>query len=82
MDLSAQQRDALLAGLSLLRCEIEHGRVVINKDDPECDPIGDLLSNGGEHDGLSAEEVSQLADLIVAEYPEPDVYVAAKQREI
>ncbi len=73
MNLSMQQRDALLAGLALLRAGLEDGRIAINKEDPESDPIGDLFSNGGEHQGLSIDQLRELSDLIVDEYPCPEL---------
>lgn len=76
MQLSMQQRDALLAGLALLGMAMENGSIVVDRSSPEVDAIGDLLTNGGEHGGLSRCEVRQLADMIVDEYPAPELAAA------
>lgn len=68
MDLSGQERDAILTGLSLLRQAIEGG--LANKN-PVDDGIADLFTNGGEHRGLSSKGITRLADLILYEYPAP-----------
>lgn len=51
MQLSMQQRDALLAGLALLGMGMENGSIVVDRSNPEVDAIGDLLTNGGERGG-------------------------------
>lgn len=50
-------RDAVLAGLRLLQEALEAGRV-----QPNDGGIGDILTNGGEHAGVTAEEIDALCD--------------------
>lgn len=66
LSLSGQERDALLAALKLLEVSMKEGLVQPNDGD-----IGDLLTNGGEHEGLTPWQISALADRVVAEYPAP-----------
>ena len=73
MNLSMQQRDAILAGLALLRGELGEGKVLINKADPEATPIGDLFTNGAMHDGLTIAQIGELADFVVHSYPAPEI---------
>lgn len=68
MDLSGQERDAILTGLSLLRRAIEGG---LANQSPVDDGNADLFTNGGEHRGLSSKGIARLADLILYEYPAP-----------
>lgn len=79
MKLSMQQRDALLAGLALLGAALEAGSIKVDQANHEEDPVGDLLTNGGEHSGLTPTQVRELADVIVAEYPAPPVEATLAQ---
>ena len=71
LDLSGQERDALLAALKLLEVALKEGLVRPNDGD-----IGDLLTNGGEHEGLTPWRISALADRIVNEYPAPSLAIS------
>lgn len=74
MNLSMQQRDAILAALHLLKCAIEGGATAgFDPSRPEEHPLCDLLTNGGQHQGLNSEQCSELSDLIVSEYPSPEI---------
>lgn len=74
MELSMQERDALLAGLALLQEAITKGATKgFDPRTPEANPLSDLLTNGGMHDGLSLEGCARLADTIVGEYPCPAI---------
>ncbi|USN14384.1 hypothetical protein KABACHOK_05710 [Brevundimonas phage vB_BpoS-Kabachok] len=57
LGLSPREYDAALAGLRLLARELAAGRVA-----PDDNDIGQILTNGMEHPGLSAEQVHALAD--------------------
>lgn len=55
-----RKMDAILAGLRLLAHDMTHGAVKANDG-----AIGDILTNAGEHDGLTVDEVDALADELV-----------------
>lgn len=50
-----KQRDAVWAGLRLLQASLTNGRVK-----PDDGGIGDILTNAGRHEGLSAVEIHDL----------------------
>lgn len=68
--LTAQQRDALLAGLRLLTNAMEAGAM---RPDGENSDAADLLTNGGEHGGATIEDIKALADSIIDVFPAPPV---------
>lgn len=53
------QFDAILAGLRMLATGLERGTVTPNDND-----VGDILTCGGEHPGLTAAQVFDLGDAI------------------
>ncbi|UTC28663.1 hypothetical protein MARCHEWKA_01500 [Brevundimonas phage vB_BpoS-Marchewka] len=57
LGLSPREYDAAMAGLRLLARELAAGRVA-----PDDNDIGQILTNGMEHPGLSAEQIHDLAD--------------------
>lgn len=57
MQFSKKQFDAILAGLALLQTALRN-RLVLPNDGG----IGDILTNGGSHEGLTDEEVGQLSE--------------------
>lgn len=57
MNLTQKENDAIIAALRLLASDMESKRVLPNDGD-----IGDILTNGGEHEGLTSEEVDKLAE--------------------
>lgn len=69
-NLTAQQRDALLAGLRMLSNAMEAGAL---HPDGENSDAADLLTNGGEHGGATIEDIKALADSIVDAFPAPPV---------
>lgn len=74
MKLSMQQRDALLAGLLLLKDAITNEQTAgFDSSDPESHRLADILTNGGVHSGLNLEQCVTLADMIVDNYPDPPV---------
>lgn len=59
LTLSAQQLDAVLAGLRCLQVALESGSV-----SPDDGDIGDILTNGQTHPGLTADEIDKLCESI------------------
>ena len=57
MGFSPREYDAALAGLRLLARELAAGRV-----SPDDNDIGQIMTNGMEHPGLTAEQIHALAD--------------------
>lgn len=57
MQFSKKQFDAILAGLALLQTALQN-RLVL----PDDGEIGDILTDNGSHEGLTAEEVGQLSE--------------------
>lgn len=55
MKFTDKQIDAILAGLRLLSEALDHNKVA-----PDDGSIGDILTNGGNHEGLSSEEIDTL----------------------
>lgn len=51
------QFDAMIAGLRLLEREMERGNVAANDGD-----VGEILTDGGRHEGLTVEEISSFGD--------------------
>lgn len=75
ISMSAQERDALLAALKLLEGALKRRLVIPNDGN-----IGDLLTNGGEHEGLTPQKIADLADRIVNAYPAPQVAPATEHQ--
>lgn len=50
------KRDAVIAALRLLASEMQGKRVL-----PDDGDIGDILTSGGDHRGLTHEEIDELA---------------------
>lgn len=61
--ISGPERDAILAGLRLLQCGLDRreGYYAVSPNDGD---VGDILTNSGEHPGMTAEEIDGLCDLI------------------
>ncbi len=57
LKLKPKELDAVLAGLRLLVRDMDHGNVFPNDGD-----IGDILTNAGQHEGLSIEEIDDLTE--------------------
>lgn len=58
--LSGPEQDAIFAGLRLLAREMDAGNVSPNDGD-----VGEILTNAGAHDGLTADAVSGLCDRLL-----------------
>ena len=54
-----KELDAVIAALRSLSSDIRNGNVL-----PHAlgDPIGDILTGGGSHQGLNADQIDQLAE--------------------
>lgn len=65
-DLSLAQGDAIFAALRLLATKLKAGEV-----SPDDGDIGDILTNSGAHAGLSADEVHELCDSLLAGDKDP-----------
>ncbi|WP_164034296.1 hypothetical protein, partial [Serratia marcescens] len=59
-DLSQPEYDAVIAGLRLLACGLEDKIVEPNDGD-----IGDMLTCGGQHTGLTSDEIHDLCDRLL-----------------
>lgn len=57
LKLTSQQYDAVLAGVRHLAASLTAGTVT-----PDDDDVGQILTNGGEHKGLTADEIHDMAD--------------------
>lgn len=55
MQFNEKQIDAILAGLRLLGDALDHNKVA-----PDDGSIGDILTNGGNHEGLTSDEIDTL----------------------
>ena len=53
-----KELDAVIAALRGLADDLRYGNVVASGSDP----IANILTNGGEHEGLTADEIDQLAE--------------------
>lgn len=73
MQLSMPERDALLAGLHLLKKALKEKAIEFNATNPESDFVADLYCNGGTHQGLDPAGIDALADILVDEFPGPPV---------
>lgn len=60
MKISKMQFDAILAGLRLLEVALEERTVR-----PFDGNVGDILTDGQSHEGLSSEKVAELAEELV-----------------
>lgn len=60
--LTREQKDAVYAALRYLATGLGRGDVRPNDGD-----AGDVLTNGGKHEGLTAEEVHDLCDKLIAD---------------
>jgi hypothetical protein len=58
-NVTTPQRDAILAGLRLLAVALTKGEVEPNDGD-----IGSILTNAGGHEGMSPDDIHDLADRI------------------
>ena len=58
--LTREQRDAVHAALRYLATGLSRGDPRPNDGD-----VGDILTNGGKHDGLTAEDVRDLCDKLI-----------------
>jgi hypothetical protein len=58
--LTCEQRDAVHAALRYLATGLNRGGLRPNDGD-----VGDILTSGGKHDGLTAEEVRDLCDKLI-----------------
>lgn len=65
--LSAQERDAIIAGLHLLKLHLINTRLQHGTH------TFDLLTNGGTHEGLQIKSVESLADQVIDAYPSPAI---------
>lgn len=59
MQLSKKQSDAILAGLRLLQASLDGGLVRPNDGD-----IGDILTDTGSHEGMTAAEIDSFCEEI------------------
>lgn len=61
LSVSKTEFDAVIAGLRMLAAGVEVGSVTAEDGD-----IGEILTDGGMHSGLSAEEIHDLCDRLLA----------------
>lgn len=61
-ELSFEQECAVLAGLRLLADSLARGQIT-----PNDGGVGNLLTNCGDHDALTAEQVQALGDQLVGQ---------------
>lgn len=59
LNISGPERDALIAAIRLLQREMEAGRVAADDGD-----IGEILTNSGEHRGLSVNALDLLCNRV------------------
>ena len=73
ISISMQERDALLAGLYLLKAAIQGNTLDGDSAGTDLNHAADLLRNGGTHEGLGSDGIDTLADFLVNEFPNPPV---------
>lgn len=66
LEVTAEEFDAIVAGLRLLGCALLPGSAeAYGHVSPNDGDIGDILTNSGEHAGLTSEQVDALCDRLL-----------------